>query len=103
MAFSHIQIGTNSTHGPRLLNILSGLKNGHQELANFISIMQTMIDGDGSQAAHFVEVTARLGTQSDAQSKALFDELNSVNAKLHTDAAVTFVDAAIRQVLSKCG
>lgn len=103
MAFTHIQLSINSTHGPGLRGVLNSLQAAHRGLADQIEIMKTMIDGDGSSAAQFPEVTARYGFQSDAQSKAAFDELNSVSFKLHTDTQITAMDAAIKQVLSKFG
>lgn len=103
MAYNHIQIGISSTHGAQLRGVLSSLQSAQRGLLDQIAIMTTMIDGDGSQAAHFVEVTARYGFQSDAQSKAAYAELQSVSGKLSTDASVTFVDAAIKQVAAKFG
>lgn len=101
--FNHILISQTSTHGPQLKSILNSLKIAKNELPSIIAVMQSMIDGDGSQDAHYVEITARFGTQSDAQSHALFNELNSCNAKLQTDLDVTFVSAAINQLIAKCG
>lgn len=101
MAFTHFQIGAASTHGPQLRSILSQLENGRSGLFQIIATMNTMIDGDGSLAAMFPEVTARFGFQSDAQSKAAWDELNSLQSKLNTDASVSSVAAAMVQAFNK--
>ncbi len=101
MAFTHVQFSATSTHGPLLRAALNNFETGYRSLINLLPTIVTMIDGDGSDPTHFVEVTARFGFQSDAQSKAAWDELNSVMAKLTTDADVTFVKAAIEQALAK--
>lgn len=101
MAFTHILIGQNSTHGPILRGYLQQLESGYRGLITMIPAIQTMIDGDGSSATMFPEVTARFGTQSDDQSKAMFEELESLVGKLTSDATQDHVAAAINQALAK--
>lgn len=101
MAFSHFLLGANSSHGPHLRFALTQLEDGVEHLFDQVATIQTMIDGDGSQAAHFVEVTARYGFQSDAQSKAAYEELLSLKSKLDGDGSVTFVNAALNQAFNK--
>lgn len=62
--------------------------------------MLKMRDGDGSQDAHYALVTIRFGTQSDAKSKTLFLEIDSVCAKLAGDGSATVaqLQAAIDQL-----
>lgn len=101
MAYTHFQISPTSTHGPQLRNALTTLETGYQNCLNMLGTIPTMIDGDGSQVAHFAEVTARFGFQSDAQSKAAWEELQSMMSKLTGDGSVTFVNAALKQAWNK--
>lgn len=79
-----------------------------------ILMVQQMIDGDGSQDAHYVYVVKRFkflgyadgetGTPTAGQlatAHAWWNEFQSVNGKLQTDADVTSVLAAIKQFLAK--
>jgi hypothetical protein len=101
MAMTHIQLGLSSTHGPILRGMLSSFENGYRGLVVMLATIQTMITGDGSDPSQFSEVTTRFGFTSDIQSKAAWDELNSLMAKLTTDTDVTFVKTAIEQALAK--
>ena len=88
-------------HGRLLRSGLLGLENGKASMNAVLGSMATMITGDGSSSAHFPEVTTRFGFTSDANSKAAWDELQSLMAKLNTDGSVTAVDAAMKQAANK--
>jgi len=66
-------------------------------------------DGDGSQAAHYDLLAAAGGFQAgdyadaNAAAKASFDELDSLYAKLSTNASVSSVNAAMYQAAAKHG
>lgn len=77
------------------------LEEGRETLVKAKDVMQVMIDGDGSSATHFTEVTARFGFTDNATAKAGWDELNSALFKLTTDAQVSSVQAAMLQLFSK--
>jgi len=79
-----------------------------------ILMITQMIDGDGSQDAHYAYLVKRMkflgyadgesGTPTAAQlavAHAWWNEFQSVNGKLQTDASVSSVLAAIKQYLAK--
>ena len=102
MPLDNIQFdSTTSTHGRYLRQGLQGLNNGFDDLNEVLANMNHMLNGDGTAEAHFTEMTARYGFGTNAIAKAGWDELNSVMAKLNTDASVTSVNAAIKQILAK--
>lgn len=101
MAMTHIQFNDQLQHGRYLRRVLQMTEEGRETLIKTKDVMQTMIDGDGSDAAHFTEVTTRFGFTDNATSKAAWDEINSALSKLTTDASVTNVQAALLQLFSK--
>lgn len=62
----------------------------------------TMIDGDGSDAAHFDQVTALVGFQNGTMAKAFWDEFQSAWSKVSGDGSVSSVNAALKQIIAKC-
>lgn len=101
MAVSHLSFNDQLTHGRLLRASLNKLEEGLEELNDTLATMTLMIDGDGSQAAHFTYATTKFGFSSDANTKAAYDELNSLAAKLTTDASVSNVNAALLQAFNK--
>lgn len=101
MAVQHINFNDQTPHGRMLRRGLTQLEDGLDHLNDLKATMALMIDGDGSQAAHFTYVTGKFGFGTDANAKAAWDELNSLLAKLNTDAQVTFVNAALLQCFNK--
>jgi hypothetical protein len=101
MAVTHLTFNDQLPHGRLLRRGLSQLEEGLDNLNDTKASMALMIDGDGTQAAHFTYLTAKYGFSSDADAKAAWDELNSLLFKLNTNASVTDVAAAIAQVFNK--
>lgn len=101
MAFTKIHFNDTLPHGQLLRSALTQFESGYERLDDVVAASTLMIDGDGSSSSHFGENMTRFGTPDLATAKALHDEIASVNAKLHTDASVTNVQAAINQVLAK--
>lgn len=101
MSISHLNFNENTVHG-RLLRVgVNHLELGLEGLNDVLNVLGTMIDGDGSSAAHFTYATSKFGFDSDASTKAAYEELNSLMAKLNTDSNVSSVNAAILQVVNK--
>lgn len=100
MAFQHIYFNDQLTYGRKLRSALIKLKEGYSERDEVISVMTLMIDGDGSNATQFAEVTSRFGFADNASAKAAWDELNSFASK-DTDASVTMAKTARNQALNK--
>ena len=101
MAVSHIAFDDQAKHGRLLRRALQQIEEGKDNLDDTIAAMALMIDGDGSQAAHFTYMTTKFGFASDAASKAAWEELNSLKFKLSTNDSVTDVAAALAQAFAK--
>lgn len=101
MASTNIHFDDQKHHGRLLRSALHMLEGGLDALNDAFASMTHMKDGDGSQAAHFTELTSRFGFTTDAKAKDAYDELNSLQAKLNTNASVTDVNAALLQAFSK--
>jgi hypothetical protein len=101
MAVAHIAYNHGSQHGAILHGALIQFENSFETINNLKETMTLMIDGDGSQAAHFTYMTDKFGFADDATAKAGYDELASVLFKLNTNSSVSDVNAAILQVLNK--
>lgn len=101
MAYQHIQFDDQTQHGRLLRRSLQQLEEGRDNLNDIIAAMQMMIDGDGSQAAHFTKATERFAFENDAAAKSAFDELNSLAFKLNTNSGQPNVLAAMDQAFNK--
>jgi hypothetical protein len=107
MPFLRIQFNDQLPHGRMLRAVLNRLEeavDGGVDLVGKSGVpgtMTFMIDGDGSDAAQFGEVTTRFGFASNADAKAAWDELNSLFGKLNGDGSVSNVNAALLQAFAK--
>ena len=101
MAVSHVTFNDQLQHGRLMRRGLQLLEEGIETLNDLKAFLDQAKDGDGSQAAHFTYATAKMGTTSDSQTKALYDELASLLFKLNTDSSVTDVHAAMIQAFAK--
>lgn len=98
MAFNYIHFDSGRPHGRLLREMLSTSERGDDMMADVLSCMTNMLEGDGSQDAHFVEVTARFGFESTAKARAAWNELNSAYAKTSGNGSVSNVRAARDQL-----
>src|SRR6187431_922835 len=103
MAYGHITFNEALKHGRDLRQLMQQLEFVFDQLGHTVGEMATMVDGDGSSATHFPHMTASYGFETDAYSKAAYEELQAFYGKLNTDASVSNVKAALLQVLSKFG
>lgn len=102
MPFTHDNFNDQIPHGRLLRQYYNGLDAVNDLGPKILLLVPTMcLNGDASDAANFTEVTARFGFPDNATAKAAFDEFQSVNFKLTTDASVDSVHAAIAQFLAK--
>jgi tetrahydromethanopterin S-methyltransferase subunit H len=102
MAVAHLDFNASTPHGSILRRTLTNLERGLEELNDCIATIQLMIDGNGSDASHFVYAAGKFGFPSDgAAMKAAWEELNSLAFKLNTNASVTDVNAAMLQAFNK--
>jgi hypothetical protein len=107
MAHAHIDFGNGTSqtvYGGQVRNVLSSLRTVKTGLPELISVLSSMIEGgDATQVANFATMRVALNCPTDAEAKALFDELSSLNFKLGTNASQIDVATAISQVLAKLG
>lgn len=101
MSVAHLAFNDQTNHGRILRRALQQQEDGLDGLNDVISTLQLMIDGDGSQAAHFAYATTKFGFSDDATAKAAWEELNSLAFKLNTNNSVSDVNAALKQVFNK--
>jgi hypothetical protein len=101
MAFTHIHFDDQTQYGRQLRRMLNQSEEADDGMADLLSVMEQMRDGDGSQAAHYAEVTARFGFATDAKAKAAYDELSSAWSKISGNGQVTDSRAARDQLFAK--
>jgi hypothetical protein len=100
MAFTHIHFDDTTQYGRILRQMLRTNEAADDQLADVMSLIQSMLDGDGSQDAHYTEVTVRFGFPSNVIARAAFNELASAHAKTSGNAAVTNSRAARDQLFA---
>jgi len=94
MAYQHITIALNSTHGRYLRNALSDLENARNSLRDIVAFMPTMVDG--SDYTHLEE---QFGLET-GKGESAKNELESLMGKIDVDSSVTNTKAAIQQVFN---
>ena len=103
MATTHVQLNRNNQFGSEITHLINAYRKVNADGPNIIAAMACMIDGNGSDEAHFTEMVTLGIYENTADAKASFDELSSINFKLTTNASVSDCDAALKQVCSKHG
>jgi len=100
MAFTHIHFDDTTQYGRILRRRIRTNEDADDQLADVVALFQSMLDGDGSQDAHYAEVTSRFAFPSNAVAHAAFNELASAYAKTSGNGAVTNVRAARDQLFA---
>jgi hypothetical protein len=100
MAFNHIHFDETTQYGRILRQALRTNEAADDQLADVLSLFQSMLDGDGSQDTHYTEVTIRFAFPSNAVAHAAYNELSSAYAKTSGNGAVTNVRAARDQMFA---
>lgn len=101
MAVSHLNFNDQLNHGRQLRRALQQLEESTEGLADVLAVFVRMIDGDGSDAAHFTYATAKFGFTDNATAKAAYEELSSLNSKFSGNGSVSDVNAAMVQAFAK--
>ena len=101
MAFAHIHFNDQTQYGRMLRRAVQMMEESDDLIKDVRDVMIQMRDGDGSQAVHYAECTARFGFVSDAQAKAAFDELDSAFSKTSGDGTVSTVRTARDNLYAK--
>jgi hypothetical protein len=66
------------THAGRLLSIAQQVKTLRDSLETMIDETYQMLDGDGSQAAHYTVASEKYGTATTAEAKTCFELMNGM-------------------------
>lgn len=101
MAFNHIHFNDQTQYGRMLRRMLNMSEEADDLFTDVRDCMIQMRDGDGSQDAHYAEITSRFGFASDAKARAAFEELDSAYSKTSGNGSVTNVRAARDQLYAK--
>jgi hypothetical protein len=100
MAFDHIHFDDTGQYGRLLRTAIRTNETADELLREIVSLFEAMLDGDGSQDAHYTEVTIRFAFPSNALAHAAFNELASAHSKTNGNGAVTNVRAARDQLFA---
>lgn len=101
MAFNHIHFNDQNQYGRMLRRMLQMSEEADDLMTDVRDVMIQMRDGDGSQDAHYAELTSKFGFASDAKARAAFEELDSAYSKTSGNGSVSDVRAARDQLYAK--
>jgi hypothetical protein len=101
MAVGHYQFNDQLQHGRILRRVLNGAESFLDEGQDLLTAGAQMIDGDGSQDAHFTYFTTKFGFPDNATARNAWNEFQSVMSKITGNGSVTDTNAAIVQALAK--
>lgn len=97
MAATFIDIDDQTSLGRQLVRAMQLLREGRESLTHALDHFTHMVDGDGTDAAHFALPVSEGVYPSNANAKASWDEIQSLNA------VVENAEAAIMQACAKHG
>ena len=101
MAVTHIHFGQTNQYGNKLRSCMQQLEDSCNGLNELIGMMSLMLNGDGTQDAHYTDITAKFAFESDAFAHAALNELLALQAKLNVNTSVTNVRTALEQAWNK--
>lgn len=101
MTAPYLGFNSNTQHGMLLRAALTGGEDSIESLKDIKGTMALMIDGDGSQDAHYDLVTVKFGFANNTASHNAFNELSTMVDKLTTDSSTSGVNAALTQGFNK--
>lgn len=101
MAVGHYEYDDQTVGGRLVRKLMNGVETVLDTGDDLLKTGAQMIDGDGSDAAHFTYFAEHFGFETNAIAKAAWEELNSLLSKFRVDTAVTSVNAAMLQAVAK--
>lgn len=90
-----------STHGKFLQRVITANDDGDHWFKELMAMLIQMLDGDGSQDAHFATITTRFGFADTTVAHAAYNELSSAYSKTSGDGNVSSVRAARDQLFAR--
>lgn len=97
---SHLAFVKSTPHGKDLDDALLAGKAFLRGISDVFAVMDRMRD-DGVLALAYIQ--DKYGFPDTATAQAAYDELNSLQAKLNTNASITDMNAAMLQAFAKFG
>jgi len=98
---NHIFFNDSTQYGRQLRTFLRNSESSDDQFTDVRDVMVQMLEGDGSQDAHYSTITTRFGFESDAKSHEAFSELDSAYSKTSGNGTVSNVRAARDQMYAK--
>lgn len=92
---------TTSTHGKFLQRVVSSVSDDDRWFKDLMAMMAQMLDGDGSQDAHYATIVTRFGFPDTTTAHAAYNELQSCYSKISGDSSVSSVRAARDQFVAR--
>ena len=90
-----------STHGRFLQRAITSINDGDRWLEELMNLLAQMLDGDGSQDAHYATITTRFGFADTTTAHAAYSELSSLFSKTSGNGSVSNVRAARDQAVAR--
>lgn len=98
---AHIYFNESSQYGRKLRSMLNLMEQADLAQVQVRSTMIQMLDGDGSQDAHYTTIMNRFGFESVKDARAAFAEMDSAFSKTADNRQVSDVRAARDQLMAK--
>lgn len=97
---NHIHFDASLPHGRILRHALVMNEQADDLLADVVSMMTAMLEGDGSLDTHYTEIMSRFAFASTAKARAAYDELQSAYSKTSGNGSVSNARAARDQMFA---
>lgn len=103
MASTNIQFDRSNQFGQEIKALLNAYRKVTLDGPNILAHMVHIIDGDGTQEAHFQPLVTMGVFPAAADAMAGYNELASANSKVSGDGTVDTVNTALKQACDKFG
>ncbi len=92
---------SSSTHGKFLERTVSFSNTADRYFLELMNMLASMLDGDGTQDAHYATIVTRFGFPDTTTAHAAYNELSSAYAKTSGNGSVTNSRAARDQMFAR--
>jgi hypothetical protein len=102
MPINHVTFNDQLPHGRMARAVINKLEEACDGLLDVYNCMKEMLDGDGSQEAHFTAyVLSKYGFSSAADAKVFFDGVKNISDRVNTNAASSNNAATIQALINR--
>lgn len=92
---------TTSTHGKFLQRLITANQDADRYFSDTMAMFVQMLDGDGSQDAHYATITTKFGFPDTTTAHNAYNELQSAFGKTSGNGSVSSVKAARDQLYAR--